>query len=87
MLVCSCPALAREPRDRKWLVDYVTQPIPDNDRNRRYFAFINSRLEASGDAWLGLDLDWLEKGGARVTARASRPTSSAASPSAGGRRA
>ena len=63
MLVCSCPALAREPRDRKWLVDYVTQPIPDNDRNRRYFAFINSRLEASGDAWLGLDLDWLEKGG------------------------
>lgn len=63
MLVCSCSALAREPRDRKWLVDYVTQSIPDNDRNRRYLAFINSRLEASGDAYLGLDLEWLEKGG------------------------
>jgi hypothetical protein len=57
------PAQAREARDRKWLVEYMTQPVQDNERNRRYLALINARLEASGERHLGLDLEWLENAG------------------------
>ncbi|MHC4508852.1 MAG: hypothetical protein ACYTAO_07835, partial [Planctomycetota bacterium] len=32
---------AKEKRNRHWLTEYITQPIPDTPRNRRYFALIN----------------------------------------------
>ena len=53
-------AEAREPRDRKWLIQYVTQPIPQTPRNRRYLDHINRYLD---DKYLGLDLNFLEDGG------------------------
>ncbi len=47
-------------RDRDWLVRYVTQPIPDTPRNRRYLALIDQNLD---DTYLGLDIEWLRAGG------------------------
>lgn len=50
-------------RNRDWLVRYVTQPIPDTPRNRRYLALIDRSLD---DTHLGLDLEWLRSGGGDV---------------------
>ena len=50
-----------EKRDRDWLLDYVRQEIPDTPRNRRYLALTNRALD---DTFLGIDVGWLQKGGA-----------------------
>jgi len=48
---------AAEPRERAWLVRYVTQPIPDTPRNRVYLKKID------GASMLGLlDRQWLASG-------------------------
>lgn len=50
----------KDKRNRDWLIEYITQPIPDTQRNRRYFALINGVLDES---YLGLDTNWLLQGG------------------------
>jgi len=63
MIVLPSASSAAEPRDRQWLIDYVSQPIAQNARNEKYLSHINKRLERSGEGYLGLDLEWLEKSG------------------------
>ncbi len=53
----AAPAPALERRDRAWLVDYVTRPLPDTPRNQRYLALMNAALD---DKYLGIDLPWFE---------------------------
>ena len=63
LIVLPSVSSAAEPRDRKWLIDYVCQPIAQNARNDKYLSHINRRLEKSGESYLGLDLKWLEESG------------------------
>jgi hypothetical protein len=44
----------REARNREWLVNYLTQPIPDTPRNRRYLAAMTYRP---------LDTEWFARTG------------------------
>jgi hypothetical protein len=51
---------AHEQRDRDWLVGYVRQPISATPFNRRSLDIIKHQLD---DHYLGLDLEFLAKGG------------------------
>ena len=57
-------AHATELRSRAWLENYLRQPVAQGARNARYLALIEGRLD--GD-WLGLDLNFLENGGADLS--------------------
>lgn len=56
-----CLGEAGEPPDRDWLIRYVRQPIAGTPFNQRCLNLIQRQLN---DQYLGLDLEFLEKGGA-----------------------
>lgn len=62
-IVLPCVSSAAEARDRRWLIDYVSHPIRQDARIEKYLSHINRRLERSGEGYLGLDVEWLEKSG------------------------
>ncbi|MDP3001182.1 MAG: hypothetical protein Q8N47_27110 [Bryobacterales bacterium] len=64
LIFAAVDAHAGEPRSRTWLENYVRQPVAQGARNVRYLAFIERRLD---DKRLGLDLNFLEHGGADLS--------------------
>jgi parallel beta-helix repeat protein len=51
----SANAAPREKRDRGWLEEFLTRPLPDTPRNRRYLALMNAALD---ETYLGVDVAW-----------------------------
>lgn len=65
LVLFSCLSLfGKEARDRDWLVRYLTQPIASTPRSADYLRLINRELD---DTYLGLNLDFLENGGADLS--------------------
>src|SRR5689334_476696 len=59
LITFGADASAREKRDKDWLIDYLTQAIPDTPRNRHYLGFFErvKMLELLDEAWLEKGLE------------------------------